>query len=669
MSEKFPQQGPQRSPREHPEPRLDRVKGPLASVHILWLALLLIPLLALTACYPGTSRTGSGPAALVGPEGVVNDADKQRLLAEGKRLLAQASNSPPPLRDQLYMRAAEAFLRGDDLNQAREAAARVSSGRLPPSDLFDWNMLSAEINMKVGSPSQALRDMPGQPPAGMAREQLRRYYRNLAEAHQQSGNFLESARARTLLEPLLDKPEEKLDNQLRLVKSLTQMSDSALEQLQPSPPGVLGGWMELARVFKRHGENLAAAKPDYDLWRGRFPDHPAASDLYAKQYGNIQNSYRRLNQIAVLLPQSGPLQGPASALRDGIMAAHYAEPAHQRPAMRFYDNSNIQALGALYEQAVSEGAVAVIGPLEKKAVAQLASRGDLPVPTLALNQNPSEVRPPRNLYQFALTPESEAQQVAERAWHDGHTSALAMVPDSDWGRRLLEAFRGRWTALGGTLAEHKLYNEKQHDFSKELQDLLNLNTSVARHKEMQRETGGKLESEPRRRTDAQFIFLAASPEKGREIRPQLQFNFAGDLPVYATSRVFAGNIDVRQDRDLNGIRFPDLPWLLEEGTGPLSRQAVAKLFPSSRTRFPRLYAMGIDSYNLLRRLDGLAQPGGPMDGQTGKLSLDHNQHVQFQLLWAQMKDGKPQVLGYTPASPPAPAGTEPPAAPADRPTP
>merc|ERR1712000_3169 len=71
------------------------------------------------------------------------------------------------------------------------------------------------------------------------------------------------------------------------------------------------------------------------------------------------------------------------------------------------------------------------------------------------------------------------------------------------------------------------------------------------------------EFEPRRREDADWVFLVALPQQGRMIKPALAFNFANDLPVYATSHVFSGVVNSLKDRDLNGVRFCDVPWLLE----------------------------------------------------------------------------------------------------------
>ena len=97
----------------------------------------------------------------------------------------------------------------------------------------------------------------------------------------------------------------------------------------------------------------------------------------------------------------------------------------------------------------------VIGPLTKGAVTDLAHSGPLSIPVLALNQIPGTA--PARLYQFALAPEDEAQQAAERASLDGHTQAFVIVPASDWGARQLQAFAERFKQLGGTVVRVERY--------------------------------------------------------------------------------------------------------------------------------------------------------------------------------------------------------------------
>ncbi|OGT91412.1 MAG: hypothetical protein A2286_10125, partial [Gammaproteobacteria bacterium RIFOXYA12_FULL_61_12] len=378
---------------------------------------------------------------------------------------------------------------------------------------------------------------------------------------------------------------------------------------------------------------------------------------------------KSLARVAVLLPQSGPLQKVANAIKEGITAAHYASDPSGRPELKFYDAGNPQDLPALYQQAVQEGASAVIGPLDKDAVSVLASGGDLPVPTLALNQITQEARPPANLFQFALSPEDEARQVAERARQDGHTLALVLVANSTMGQRELNAFNTRWTELGGRVLEQAAYDEKSHDFSPQIVSLTNLDESGQRQQKLQKLLGRTLKFDPRPRRDAGFIFLSAEGSKAREIRPQLQFHRAGDLPIYTTSRVFNGEVNADRDTDINGVRFPDIPWLLVEDQGPLSRAAVAKMFPAALTQYPRLYAMGIDSYNLLFHLDRLSS--GKLQetsqGKTGNLYLDENNLVHRRLVWAQITNGRPSILGYSPSTVPGAGETGAPVAEAAQP--
>lgn len=609
-------------------------------------ALLLLALLTVAACVPtSTTRQGQGGGDLVGSE------ERQRYLTEATELMRQAKDSPSPARDQQYMRAAELFLQTDRPVLAIDAAGQVNASVLPAADQFRWRLLGAEIDLQRGAVDRAIAGLEAGPPADAPKDQLLRYHRDKAQAHQRAGKMLESARARTELDRLLESPEERTANQLETVKTLALLSDTALDLLQPNPPDEMTGWMELARIFKKHGENFASAQPEYQAWRTRFPKHPAEAQLFARHYGGEVKAQPRtsLTRVAVLLPQSGPLQKVANALKEGIMAAHSVSDPANRPELSFYDSSDPQAIPALYQQAVQEGASAVIGPLDKGALGVLAASGDLPVPTLALNQIAATAQPPANLYQFALSPEDEARQVAERARQDGHTLALAMAPNTALGQRELSAFTQRWTELGGRVAEQILYDEKGHDFSPQIVGLTNLDEGEQRYKRLQKLLGRNLHFEPQPRRDAGFLFLSAEGDKAREIRPQLQFHRAGKLAIYSTSRVFNGDVNPGRDTDINGVRFPDIPWLLVPEQGPLSREALARMFPASQSQYPRLYAMGIDSYNLLFNLDRLA--GGRLhetsQGKTGNLYLDEGSLVHRRLVWAEISNGRPQVIGYT----------------------
>ena len=96
--------------------------------------------------------------------------------------------------------------------------------------------------------------------------------------------------------------------------------------------------------------------------------------------------------------------------------------------------------------------------------------------------------------------------------------------------------------------------------------------------------------------------------------------------------------------------FPDIPWLLaDEGDQPLSLTRFKQLMDIERSSSLRLMAMGIDSYQLLGHLARLqSSENEALDGKTGQLYMDRLNNIHRQLVWAQMKNSVPSVIGYAP---------------------
>ncbi len=124
------------------------------------------------------------------------------------------------------------------------------------------------------------------------------------------------------------------------------------------------------------------------------------------------------------------------------------------------------------------------------------------------------------------------------------------------------------------------------------------------------------------------------------------FQYAGDVPVYATSHLFTNSNDHAQYMDLNGVLFCDTPWLLSS-TDPLRQQVITQ-WPAAAGPLGRLYAMGVDAYRLAPRLSQLKTlPESRVDGLSGSLSMSPTRRVERQLPWAQFVDGKIQRLPDT----------------------
>lgn len=245
-----------------------------------------------------------------------------------------------------------------------------------------------------------------------------------------------------------------------------------------------------------------------------------------------------------------------------------------------------------------------------------------------------------------MSPEEEARQVAERTWLDGHVNAAVLTPTGPWGDRVHKAFSERWEELGGRVVEQQSYNSSKNDFSAPIRKLLNIDDSKRRYRKMSRLLRTKLKYSTYRRQDIDFIFIAGYPRQARQIRPQLKFFHASRVPVYATSHIFTGNLNPERDRDMDGIRFGDMPWVLSETTSHRGlRNEIESLISKAGNKHQRLYAMGVDAFNIIAALNTLkSYPYERYQGETGSLSLDEKQRVKRQLSWVYFRSGRPILL-------------------------
>ena len=549
-----------------------------------------------------------------------------------EQLLEQATTAKTPEKAALLrLSAADMAYKQNNPGRSSQILAQVSLDVLKPAAQVFASTLAAELAMARNQPKaaltalnhpslQSLKDLPP--------EQQIRTASVHARAYEADGQTLAAARERVAMAPLLTGDAAKSNHEAIWVL----IAALPAEQLQASGNPTLDGWITLAQAVKGAG-TLEQQQAAIDTWRAQNPGHPAAVQLPTPLTKLKELASQPLTKIALLLPQDGQLASVSKALRDGFMAAHYqAQQAGQNPpSIQFYDSSRLTSLDDFYRQAQADGVQLVVGPLEKSLVKQLSTRPQLPITTLALNYSEG-TQGPAQLFQFGLAAEDEAREVARRARADGLTRAGAMVPVGEWGDRVLKAFRQEWEAHGGTLVgvEHI---DKPVALAQQVADLVQL-----------RKNGGS--AEPPRRQDMQFLFLAATPQQAQQIKPTLNYQYAGDLPVYATSHVFSASGDQNQYNDMNGIRFCETPWLLDP-SNPL-RQQVSAQWPQAGGSLGRLYAMGIDAYRLAPSLGQLkALPDSRIDGMSGSLSMSPAQRVERQLPWAEFVNGQPQRLPAT----------------------
>lgn len=464
----------------------------------------------------------------------------------------------------------------------------------------------------------------------------------LSEAYLSDGNYYEAAKIRIELEDLLMDETAIKANHAFIWQALGEISLEFLKVYQTnySSP-IVNGWLELAYLSRSKVDQPEQLLNALSSWRNRYPTHPASLNLPEELQAVANAKIYRPKQIALLLPLSGKLAAGGRMIRDGIFAAHYNSDQASSTLIKVYDTANALSPLAPYEQAIKDGADFIIGPLTKESLEEIVGQEEHSTPQLSLNQTDMPIPSTSEIYQFGLPIEDEAKQIAQRAIAEQRTKAIVLAPNSEQGQRTIESFRKIFEELEGQIAEVQWYNTPE-DIKQSVQQVLNIDLSEKRAARLQQVLGEPLEYVQRRRQDTDMVFLAASPDEARRIKPFLNYYFAQDLPVYSISKINSGQQDPSLNKDLNGIIFTDAPLLIsnERQYANLRKQLI-QIIPNIESPLGRLFALGYDAYSLIPNLNVMkAFNQYSASGLTGELSVDATGRVQRKLSLAKFSKGK-----------------------------
>lgn len=564
-----------------------------------------------------------------------------------EQALQTASTQSDRQQAQSYLlRSADEFQTRDDHTSAREI---LTSDQLstPAAELEDQYLL---LSMASATALED-RDWARELAAELSTDQFLNYERGLmARAANLQADTLELAgdhlgAAATLI--TLAQSDSRQNLQAihdRIWQALKATSDT---QLNEEAGTVLGyeaqGWIELAGILREPGMSLDEQGRRVRQWQNNWPGHPASSAL-PSELGLIASlAESRPEQITLALPLEGPLASAGKAIRDGFFAAYYSDQSADRSktSIRVVNTAGSD-FRTLYDEMSGNGQDLIVGPLEKDAVASLTSLTSLPVPVLGLNYLPGDANVPAGFYQFGLSAEDEARQIADRLASENNHQALVLIPQGEWGDRLENALLERMAENGSVALDTERYF-KEDNLRAVTADLLGITTSRERAIDVERTAGIDVEFEPRRRQDADAVVMVAEPTVARQFKPLFAFYFGGDLPVYSPSMVYEGNKDPSRDRDLNEVIFTDIPWVLDANNE--FRTTATEALPDMRGQLGRLFAMGADAWNLSKRLPLLRQvEGAAIDGQTGTLTMTPDGSIHREQLWARFNSGTPELL-------------------------
>jgi outer membrane PBP1 activator LpoA protein len=342
-----------------------------------------------------------------------------------------------------------------------------------------------------------------------------------------------------------------------------------------------------------------------------------------------EDGYRPPARLAVLLPMSGNLAGAGQSVRDGFLAAYYAE-TRTRPTLKFYDSQGTAAgAQAALSKAIAEEAQMIVGPLTREEVnAVLGQAGALP--TIALNRGSKA--PPAGSASFALLPEDEGADAARRLAARGLKQVLVIASRTDASQRSVIAFRDALKEFGGAIvAEVPIAGE-----------IPDLSTQLSSFK-----------TAP---VPPQAVFLALDAPQARTIAMQLKLSALAPLPRIATAQILTG-ANAKSDLELDGIEYPELPWLLGQAEGLPDAGALAKSLPGARGGGQRLFAFGFDAWKLAAYFERLYNdPSYSIRGATGELQIAISGSVMRSQSWAVFSGGRGRAApAVAPAGPAAPA--------------
>ena len=583
------------------------------------------------------------------------ERDIRALLAEGQQRQAVEeylglAELYPDRSGHYRLQAAEILI---SMRRPGEAGDLLST--ITPLDADDETLkmlLQAQLRLQEKQPEKALELLPEEFPATTPASLRARTHRLRALAYEQQAIFIKAAEERVRYNAYSSEDIDTGANTAKIWDDLNRVDRQTLRARHRSDPQALDGWLELALINRTMLADPERLERSLSAWQAKYPAHPAIPAIT----GKIRTAARRYDirprQVALLLPLRGAYRKAAEAIRDGFITGWYNSD-QDRPLVRIYEGNSLN-INKVYSQAVTEGADFIVGPLEKQALARLSAMTSLAVPTLALNRiQPGTEMPAGDdgsiipaLMQFGLSPEDEAHQVAEQAFADGRRRALVIIPDDSWGRRLYGAFSENWLAQGGEILERIDYDPQGNDYSAPVRQLLNVDSSEARFRRLRQVLNRHLENRARRRQDVDVIFMAAFPIAALQIIPQLRFHEAESIPVYATSHIYTGSANPQADADMDGVMFPDLPWILfpHEESAPV-KSLIYDNFQAETSVYQRLYALGVDAFNLIPHLSRLAfEDGAVFNGETGLLSMSGDGSINRKLPWGKIINGIPELL-------------------------
>lgn len=526
--------------------------------------------------------------------------------------------------------AVKAMIIENKWQQADQLIAQLAPQSMSPTQIAEWQLARAMVREHQGQPLAALNSLNFQPSWQLTKSQYQRYYMLRANLLEQLNHPFQAARERIKLDYYLDQTQ-KATNWQHVWHDLSGYTNAQLGSVKISDnDSVLKGWVELAMLKNSATLRPIQLKQAIEQWLHQHPYHPANQFLPADLKALIEMKTIKLDNIALLLPLSGRFAAQGKAVRDGFINAMMDDKNRDVDnELNIYD-TEAQSMPTIMAQLQHNGTQFVVGPLRKGIITEFQQDNTTHINTLALNM-PLEIsnNEPNTCY-FSLSPEQEAQQVAQRIYAEGHRDPVILVPSNGFGQRVAQAFNKQWLQLDNKPALIVNFGSP----NQVPQQIRRAFTSGA---------GSHVDS----------IYMVASRSEVMMLKPYIESSMppSGDpAPIYVSSRSNPDSHDT--NRELRGIELLDIPLLINPQPGYMAR--FNKLWPNQGNTSIRLHAFGMDAYLIANQLPEMRiNSHYSIEGDTGRLSVNNQCVVQRELDWGKFtRDGiKPLIITQTPITP------------------
>ncbi|MEI6858476.1 MAG: penicillin-binding protein activator [Shewanella sp.] len=566
------------------------------------------------------------------------------------------------IQNRYALLAAHAFINQGDGNAANGILTSIKSSLLQKTELVaEHKYLTARALELTSTYSDALAELNYPTKWQLADWQMVAYYQFKARLYQLTKHPIEQAKQLSLLSSFLptEQANEVNDSIWRILQPLHEKTLLSFSQDSSNP--IFSGWLQLAYIAKHYAINPNELVQHLGNWQQINPTHPASIKLPTDLNKALTTKPYNPQNIAVLLPLTGPRASIASTVKHGIMSRYLANP-DDKVSINFYDTANGAQIA--YQQAISAGAEFVIGPLLQSEVEELqqpiltatvmpssnkeqTSKLAIPVqtpvilkrvPQLFLN-HVDDFTPVEDQFYFALSPTNEANGAAEKLFADGITTPLVLASNNAIGHRMADSFSKTWAELTQKPAEIHYYDPGDK-MKVTVQQSLGVIASKKRITRIKALLGNKIEADFRSRRDIDAIYMISSNKDLLLLKPFIAVNFsvfAELVPLYTTSRSRVENSSREVSQELNNLIICDIPWLIISNN---ETQLVEQLWPTWSFGQKRLYIMGYDALELVGKLAQMrALPGYQFSGRSGILSVSADGTVNRKLSWGRYQRG------------------------------